>query len=302
MLATPAERLPADVAAWAAEPKWDGFRTIAQVAGGTVRLRSRRGLDMAAWLPELHPLADALAGHTAALDGELVAFGPDGRPDFARLQRRRASRRTPPAADPVTLLLFDLLFWDGELLLGRPYAERRERLDALGLAGPAWQTSPSFPGQAPALLAATAQQGLEGILVKHLDSRYEPGRRSRWWLKLTHWTEAVFTIGAFVPGPRGVAALLVGIPDPERPGRLRFTARVDAGLVPASRARLAALLVPLHDPRNPFEVDETALATAGRGGGRPVLVRPEVRVVVRFLGWEAGRLRHPAYRRLHQPG
>jgi bifunctional non-homologous end joining protein LigD len=300
MLATAAERLPPDAAAWAAEPKWDGFRTIARVAGGQVQLHSRRGLDMATWLPELHPLADALAGHAAVLDGELVVLGPDGRPDFARLQRRRASRRPPPHTDPVTLLVFDLLWLDGELLTGLPYALRRARLDALALAGPAWQTSPSFPGQAAALLDATAEQGLEGILVKQLDSRYQPGRRSRWWLKLTHWTEAVFTVGGFVPGPRGLAGLLLGVPDPERPGRLWFAGRVDAGLVPASRQRLATLLVPLHDPqRNPFDADETALARAGRGGGRPVLVRPEVQVVVRFLGWEGGRLRHPAYRRLN---
>jgi bifunctional non-homologous end joining protein LigD len=195
-------------------------------------------------------------------------------------------------------LVFDVLWLDDHLVTALPLVERRGLLDGLGLAGSCWQPTTVFVGQAAELLTASRQQGLEGIIVKRLASLYRPGRRSADWCKLLNYQHDTFLVGGYVPGPEGVAALLVGTLDPTS-GRLRFVGRIDHGLLGPTRRRLAELLAGRVTPVSPFTTDPLP---AGRWGQPPagepasVWVRPEVTVRVRYLGWEAGRLRHAAYR------
>jgi bifunctional non-homologous end joining protein LigD len=306
MQPTAARELPADQDAWAFEPKWDGYRALGQVAGGGLALRSRNGVDMAGWFPELAGLAGALGGHAAVLDGEVVAFD-QGRPSFEALQQRMAGRAGRRRGAPVTYLAFDLLWLDGRLLTGLPWTGRRRLLEELGLAGGAWQTVAAFPGAGTALLAATREQGLEGVVAKRLASTYQPGRRTRNWLKTKHYQRERFLVGGFLPDHDQVRSLLVGLPDPGRPGRLRFCGRVDHGLVPAARRRVGQLLVPLVTSESPFAEPAAALlggrwTRPGAGDPAPVFVRPALAVEVTFLGWEGGRLRHPAYSGLATDG
>jgi bifunctional non-homologous end joining protein LigD len=296
---TAARELPADQAAWAFEPKWDGYRALGHVVAGGLALRSRNGVDMAGWFPELAGLAGALGDHAAVLDGEVVAFDA-GRPSFEALQQRMAGRAGRRRGAPVTYLVFDVLWLDGRQLTGLPYSERRRLLEELAVAGEAWQTVGSFPGAGTALLAATREQGLEGVVAKRLASTYQPGRRTRNWLKTKHYQRETFLIGGFVPDGDRVGSLLVGLPDPERPGGLRFCGRVDHGLVPAARRRVRERLAPLVATESPFAEPPAALlggrwARPGPDDPAPVFVRPELAVEVTFLGWEGGRLRHPAY-------
>jgi len=246
---TAARELPADQAGWAFEPKWDGYRALGHLLGGELALRSRNGVDMAGWFPELGPLARALGGHAAVLDGEVVALDQGGRPSFGALQQRMAGRGGRRRGAAVSYLVFDLLWLDGRLLTGLPYAERRRLLEELAVAGPAWQTVASFAGAGSALLAATREQGLEGVVAKKLQSTYVPGRRTRNWLKTKHYQRETFLVGGFVPDYDQVRSLLVGLPDPGRPGGLVFSGRVDHGLVPAARRRVGELLGPLVTPR-----------------------------------------------------
>jgi DNA ligase D-like protein (predicted ligase) len=302
---TAARELPADQGAWAFEPKWDGYRALGHVVGGGLTLRSRNGVDMAGWFPELAGLAGALGEHAGVLDGEVVAFDPEGRPSFEALQQRMASRVGRRRGAAVTYLVFDLLWLDGRLLTGLPYAERRRLLEELEVAGPAWQTVASFPGTGTALLAATREQGLEGVVAKRLQSTYLPGRRTRNWLKTKHYQRETFLVGGFVPDRDQVRSLLVGLPDPQRPGRLRFAGRVDHGLVPAARRRVRELLAPLVVEQSPFTEPPASLlggrwTRPGPDDPAPVFVRPELAVEVTFLGWESGRLRHPAWSGLSQ--
>jgi bifunctional non-homologous end joining protein LigD len=157
MLAVPVTVLPAEPG-WTFEPKWDGYRGLGVLGAGELRISSRRGTDMAAWFPELASLADAIGGHQALVDGEVVALDSAGRPDFAALQQRMRARQRvasptrrrgglPAGTFPVIYVVFDLLSLDGRLLLDRPWQQRRAQLEALELIGPAWQTSPSFIGQ-----------------------------------------------------------------------------------------------------------------------------------------------------------
>jgi bifunctional non-homologous end joining protein LigD len=286
-------------AGWSFEPKWDGYRGIAIIGSDTVSIASRRGLDMAAWFAELHGLARALGHHQAVLDGEVVALDPAGRPDFTALQQRMRARgrpaRRPTGGVPVVYMVFDLLWLDGQLLTGRPWAERRAQLEQLRLAGAAWQATPSFVDQGGQMLKATREQGLEGALAKRLDSPYRPGRRHADWRKLAHEQQAAFLVGGYIPSGAGVERLLVGALEPG--GRLRHVASVEAGLVPPARRRLAGRLAALRTDTSPF----AGPVTGGRWGGRPavaprpVWVRPELAVLVAYRGWEAGQLRHPRY-------
>jgi bifunctional non-homologous end joining protein LigD len=306
MLAVAAASLPAEPG-WTFEPKWDGYRGIGTLGGGALHIASRRGTDMATWFPELASLASAIGGHRAVVDGELVAFDPEGRPDFAALQHRmlarrrdagvlvRPSRQRSAAAAPVLYMVFDLLGLDGRLLLDRPWAERRARLEALDLHGPAWQTSPSFPDQGPQVWAATGQQGLEGVVAKRVASPYRPGRRHPDWRKQSHEQQGLFLVGGYLPGAAGVQQLLVGARLPD--GRLRHVATVGAGLVAGSRRRLAARLAELRTGLSPFAgpISPGPWGARAPRTERPVWVRPELAVRIAYRGIEGRQLRHPRY-------
>ena len=235
MLATAAGELPGDDAQWGYEFKWDGVRAVAAVHGGTLALTSRKGTDITVRYPELARLPEALAGHDAVVDGEVVAMDAAGRPDFGALQNRM--HRTGPevpamaAEKPVTYLVFDLLALDGEDLLGRPYAERRERLDSLGLTGHRWVSTPWFPGGGAGVLAASQENGLEGVVAKRLSSTYRPGLRSPDWRKVKNIRTQSVVVGGWRPGQGrragGIGSLLVGVPDDE--GRLVYVGHVGTG-------------------------------------------------------------------------
>src|SRR3954451_23847960 len=135
--------LPHDDGAWGYEVKWDGVRAIAYVTRRGLRLESRNLNDVTARYPEVRGIADALDRREAVLDGEVVAFDEHGRPSFERLQGRMHLTTGVEARSrlvPVVYVAFDLLWLDGGDLMHRPYAERRERLETLGLEGAAWRT------------------------------------------------------------------------------------------------------------------------------------------------------------------
>ncbi|MET0418756.1 MAG: DNA polymerase ligase N-terminal domain-containing protein [Actinoplanes sp.] len=186
MLATAAAGLPTDDADWGYEMAWGGRRIVAYVSGGRVRLLDADDNDVTSWYPEIRAMGPALAPTEAVLDGEIVAF--DGtRPDPSLLDRRTAPKDSAAARraaerTPVQFLAYDLLWLEGHETVDLVrYAERRELLDGLSVAGPNWQTPPYFPGGGEFALEAARAQGLSGIVAKRLDSPYLPGRRSRLW-------------------------------------------------------------------------------------------------------------------------
>jgi bifunctional non-homologous end joining protein LigD len=296
MLAVTAAAMPHDQRQFSFEPKLDGFRALAYLDHGRLVVRSRSGKAMHPWLPELAQLAETVAPHgRLILDGEVVAL-VDGKPSFEALQQRMRTRRPGPAGAAVVLCLFDVLWQGDQPLLRRPYQQRRAMLEDLRLAGPNYQVVPAVVGEGDAMLTAVAAQELEGVVAKLLTSTYRPGVRSSAWIKVFNRRRLRLLVGGFVPGQRGdLDALLVGDPDPTGE-TLRFAARIDRGLSPAARRRLAALLAPLRTPESPFT---TPVAAGGWGrapGPPPQFVRPVVAVEVECVGREpSGRLRHPAY-------
>jgi bifunctional non-homologous end joining protein LigD len=190
---------------------------------------------------------------------------------------------------PVSYVIFDLLWLDGRSLMGLPYEERRARLSELGLDGERWSAPEYVRGRGAELLAASAAQGLEGIVAKRLDCPYDPGRRSKGWIKVKNVQREEVVIGGWLPGERKIGALLAGLPDGE--GGLRFAGRVGTGFTEAELARLLARLEPLRTERSPF-------STAGAPKGS-VFVVPTLRAEVEFVEWtKEGRMRAPSYKGL----
>jgi len=293
--------VPPDDGRWAFEIKWDGVRALLYASGGRIELTARSGNDVTPRYPELRGIGATLGAREAVLDGEVVAFDGDGRPDFGRLQRRMhlasdsAVRRRMNDA-PVVYMAFDLLHLDGRSTVDLPYAERRELLEALELEGPHWQTPAYHAGDGQALLGASRDQGLEGIVAKRLDSRYETGRRSGAWLKIKNVRRQEVVVGGWLPGhgARGgrLGALLAGVYEPNEPGdepRLRYVGRVGTGFDEAELARLAELLDPLARQTSPF-------AAGARPPKEATYCEPELVAEVGFAEWtHTGTLRAPRY-------
>jgi bifunctional non-homologous end joining protein LigD len=299
MLARPG-KLPVDERRWAYEIKWDGVRAIAYCEPGEIRVESRNLRDITRTYPELRPLARALGSRTAVLDGEIVAFDENGRPSFSRLQERMhvdsdSAARRRAQRTPVTLMIFDVLYLDGHSLMALAYDERRTRLEELGLAGAAWQTPARHIGDGKALLAATAEQGLEGLVAKRRDCLYEPGRRGSAWIKVKNTRRQELVVGGWVPGEgkraERIGALLMGHYDPD--GCLRYAGRVGTGFTEKVLDDLAGRLASLRRPESPF-----SSARMPRGA---LFVDPELVAEVEFTEWTPdGQLRHPTYRGLRE--
>lgn len=293
-------RLPATEAdeEWAYEFKWDGVRALARVEGGRLTLLSRSGSDITATYPELKALGERLASTQAWLDGEIVALH-EGRPSFEALQSRMhaGERRARQLSRhrPVTYLIFDLLHLDGRSTLSLPYRQRRKLLEDLELAGPNWQVSPSFAGAGAAVVEAAAEQRLEGVLAKRLDSPYTPGRRSACWLKITELRTLEVVIGGWRPGEgsraQTIGSLLLGLPDE---GGLRYIGQVGSGLNEETLRTLTAQLRRLRRKTPPFRS-----GLPEQRSKEIHWVSPKLVAEVTFKDWTGdGRLRAPVWRGL----
>ena len=296
MLASPAQ-LPTDESAWAFEVKWDGVRAIAHSQPGRISFHSRNANDITPAYPELRALNRALGSHEAILDGEIVAFDESGRPSFQALQPRMHQRgeavvKRLSQSVPVTYVIYDLLWLDGHSLTGLPYADRRVRLDELKLTGPRWINSEAHEGQGQALLDATREQGLEGVIGKRLDSRYIPGKRSSAWIKIKHFQRQEFVICGWTSGQGSrsgsIGALHLGVYED---GELHYVGRVGTGFDTAERARLEQLLKPLARAKTPFP---------GRQPPKGAhFIEPIIVCEVEFSEWtHAGTVRQASYKGL----
>ena len=207
--------------AW--EGKWDGMRAIATTGKKTPALWSRNGNNVSESFPEIvDALASVLDHRETVLDGEIVALDKDGVPSFSRLQRRMHVRAptTQLQNDALTTYyVFDVLDIDGTSTTELPYLERREALSSLGIENPRIKVPPFWLNvDGAAMLGVAKKHHLEGIVAKNISSIYQPGKRSRDWLKtpLRANCEAVL-FGLPAPGlggaAGGVGSLILGAHD-----------------------------------------------------------------------------------------
>ena len=285
MLATAVETLPRGDG-WQFEVKFDGYRAIAHVQGGDVRLVSRNGKDLTARFADVsRQVTHAVKTPNAVLDGEVCRLDPSGRASFSELQQGEGA---------LVYYVFDLLEADGLPLVDLPLRERRARLQKLldrGNRTVLW--SEDFPdGQA--LLAAATEQHLEGVVAKRADSRYLEGRRTRDWLKIKVQQEQEFVVAGYTRGTgrraRTFGSLALAVRDG---GEWRYVGNVGTGFDDAEIRKLLGLLEPLHRDTSPFAVTPKLPRVRQRD---VQWVEPALVVQVRFGEWtHDGHLRHPAY-------
>ena len=280
---------------WMFEPKLDGYRVLAFIRDGEVKLRSRRGLDLTRAFPAI---AAELAAQTVDMivDGEVIALDAAGRPSFNALQNR-AGLKTPreiAAAErdaPAILCCFDLLHFAGIDLRQFPYSDRRRYLAQCLLPTPHVQLVHA-DADGIALYEASLAQGFEGVMAKRRDSRYEAGRRSAAWLKIKPSHSAEFVVGGTTRGEGARAplgALLLGYWDE---GVLRYAGLVGSGFDDATLADLKQRFAPLETGEPPF-AEQPPLKRA------VAWLRPETVAEVKFAEWTAdGLLRAPVFLRL----
>jgi bifunctional non-homologous end joining protein LigD len=295
MLASLRHEFPADEEDYGWELKWDGLRAVAYVSGGTVELVSRNEKKMASSYPELAVLARCV-GAPVILDGEIVALH-DERPDFGLLQSRMHVLRpddTLVADVPVHYYVFDVLYQGQDVLIGRPYTERRARLEDLALDSGPFRTPPWHRGGGDKVLAESVAKGLEGVVGKPLGSAYHPGQR-RDWIKIKNVKQQEVIICGWAPGEGRradlIGSLLLGVYDGDR---LRYVGHVGTGFTDAMLADLAEQLRPLGRETSPFGTKIPSQAARGAHWTEPSLVGE-----VAFAEWTTdGILRQPSWRGL----
>ena len=300
MLATPIEKA-FDNPDWVFEIKWDGYRAVAFIDGGRVRLMSRTQNDLTAQFPELGSLPQYIKAERAILDGEIAALDEEGRPSFSLMQQRtgfRAGKRRMPRREgvPVIYYAFDLLYVDG-FDLRRVALEQRKQLLQERIEGDksdVVQYSDHYSEKGLDLFEAAKQRGLEGILAKKRNSIYDENR-SRDWLKIKITQRQECVIGGYTD-PEGsreyFGALVLGLYDQK--GRLIHVGQVGTGFDHKTLKEMFARLQPLKTKQNPFYGEI--------GGLRKVqFVRPTVVAEIKFASWthesaEGGmKLRAPVF-------
>ncbi|MEO8289576.1 MAG: DNA ligase D [Gaiellaceae bacterium] len=288
MLATLAPDVPGN-RGWAYEVKWDGYRALAYLAGSEARLVSRNRNDLT---ERFQTVASALPGAVktpdCVLDGEVCALDEEGRSSFSAMQR---------GSGPIVYYVFDLLELEGRPLIDLPLEERRAELARLlDRRNRTVRLSETFDDGA-ALLEAAREQGLEGVIAKKSGSRYEPGKRSRNWLKVKTHGRQEFIIAGYTKG-KGRRAGRLGslILAVKRGDELVYVGNCGTGFTEKEIDKLLARLRPLERKSSPFgyvpkmpKVRKDDI----------VWVTPKLVCEVEFAEWtHDGRLRAPSYQGL----
>jgi bifunctional non-homologous end joining protein LigD len=285
MLAESVEK-PFDGEDWLFEIKWDGYRAIAFIDGGKVRLVSRNQNDQTPRYPELKDMAQYIDAKTAILDGEVVALDGEGKASFSLMQQRTGfrpgGRRAVGNAEvPVLYYAFDLLYLDGYDWRRVPLEERKRKLKDLVLAGDSVRYSDHYENRGKALFDMAQKTGLEGIVAKKRASFYEE-RRSREWLKIKIRKRIECVIGGYTE-PEGSRAhfgsVVLGLYD--KKGRLIHVGQAGSGFNQKSLDEISEILKKLETKKNPFFGEVEALR-------KVTWVKPELVAEIEYGEWTDG--------------
>lgn len=280
---------------WIVETKFDGYRLLARIEGGAVRLFTRNGHD---WTDRLGPVAEGIAGLGLTrgwLDGEIVVLDDAGVPDFGRLQNAIDT----PQAKNIVMFVFDLPFLGDTDLRAQPLRSRRTLLEALfdTRPGTAVRLSQSFAARPEQLLGAACRMGLEGVMAKRADAPYVAGRTDT-WLKLKCQHRQEFVVVGFTDrsgAHKDIGSLLLGY---HEGGALRYAGMVGTGWDARGGGELFALLSALEVETPSVDPRETRPGRwSKRAAGTERWVRPTTVVEVAFTEWTAdGHVRHGVFR------
>jgi bifunctional non-homologous end joining protein LigD len=279
---------------WLFEVKWDGVRAICFIEQEAVRLVSRTGHSCEKQYPELSVIPHYIGASQAILDGEIAALDEKGAARFELIQPRIA-QSDPNAVShmarsrPVVYFAFDLLYLNGYDLRQAALIERKQLLESILKPTAVLRYSEHFPGAGDAMLQAARETGIEGLMAKRANSRYE-SRRSSEWIKLKIVARQEFIICGFTAGERDhFGALVLGLYDS---GKLVWAGNVGTGFDQKALAFLRQKLDPLTTADSPFP----HLPKDPKVGRDVTWVKPELVAEVKFANWTGeGRLRAPVY-------
>ncbi|MGA2354171.1 MAG: non-homologous end-joining DNA ligase [Terriglobales bacterium] len=303
MLATPIEKA-FDNPDWLFEIKWDGYRAVAFIEDGNLRLVSRTQNDLTAQFRDLSSLPQFIKADRAILDGEIVALDEEGRPSFSLMQQRtgfQPGKRRLPGRQGVRVVYyaFDLLYLDRIDLRHVALEQRKQLLQEIIKNGDIVHFSDHYPEKGLDLFEAAKQRELEGIVAKKRNGAYEE-KRSRDWLKIKITQRQECVIGGYTP-PEGsreyFGALVLGLYDAQR--RLIHVGQVGTGFDHSTLKQTFAKMQPLKTKENPFY---------GEIGGlkKVQFVRPSLVAEIKFSEWthetaEGGmKLRAPVFMGLRE--
>jgi bifunctional non-homologous end joining protein LigD len=291
MLLLPAEALPDDPR-WLYELKLDGYRAVAFKRNGVVHLRSRNDKDFVRRYPGVVRGLAELPDDTV-IDGEIVAFDEDGRPSFNALQNYGSA--------PVVYYVFDVMVLGGRDVMQEPLIARRALLaqDVLPMLAEPVRYAAPLDATLPVLVSSVKAHGLEGLVAKRRDSRYEPGLRSGAWRKMRVNRAQEFVIGGYTPGTRTFDAVILGYYDGSD---LIYVARTRNGFTPATRADLFRRLHGLETKECPFaNLPEPRGGRWGQGLTKAKMaecrwLKPVLVAQIEFLEWTPeNHLRHAKF-------
>lgn len=279
---------------WLHEIKFDGYRLLAiKNSGSDIHIRSRNDTNFSARFPAITAALRALPNETV-IDGELVALNEKGLPSFNLLQNYGNSE------SPLIYYVFDLLILAGKNIMEEPLSIRRKLLEQEVLPKLDEPIRYSSLLQAPLrdLIRSVKAQGLEGLVAKRSDSKYEPGKRSGVWQKMRVNQGQEFVIGGYTPAPKNFDALIIGYYEK---GMLIYTARTRNGFTPASRAELFNIIKRLEITVCPFA--NLPEKTPGRWGAGLTAakmadcrwVKPTLVGQFEFVEWLGPHLRHARF-------
>ena len=279
---------------WSYEIKLDGYRAVAFKTGGKLSLRSRNDNDFALRYPSIAKALASMPDDTT-VDGEIVALDEEGKPSFNALQNYGSSKAA------LIYYVFDLTVLGGKEVMGKPLAKRRELLEAKvlpKLAEPI-RYSPALEASLSDLIQSVKAQGLEGLVAKLLDSKYQPGERTGAWRKMRVNQGQELVIAGYTPSNKNFDALVIGYYED---GKLMYAARTRSGFTPASRTELFKKLKPLETKECPFvNLPEKKAGRWGAGLTAEKMkecrwLKPELVGQFEFVEWtDVNHLRHTKF-------
>jgi len=283
---------------WIYELKFDGIRALALKRGKNIELISRNAKDLTEKFPEVARALRDLPCKEAMLDGEVAALDNEGRSSFQLLQARELSGERPA----IFYYVFDLIQLDGKDLTGVPLLKRKAMAKMLlERASDTIRFSASINAESERILAEMKSRGLEGVIAKQKDSKYEIGRRSGAWVKFKWTTQQEFVIGGYSE-PRGTrshfGALVVGYYEKKK---LKFAAKVGTGFDQKLLKSLHQKFQKLTQPDCPFVNLPEKAGRFGRGLTAAEMKRctwldPKLVCEIRFAEWTRDdHLRQPAF-------
>jgi DNA ligase D-like protein (predicted ligase) len=293
MLLLRTDALPSDPSRWEYQLKLDGYRALAFKSNGRLHLRSRNDNDFTGRYPAVMKGLAKLPDETV-IDGEVIALDEDGKPSFNVLQNYGS-------AASVLYFVFDVMILAGKDLRGEPLETRRELLErrVLPKLGEPVRYAAPLDASLPDLIASVKAQGLEGLVAKRRDSRYESGLRTGAWQKMRVNRGQEFVIGGYTVGGKGFDALIFGYYEGDR---LIYVARTRNGFTPATRAQLMKKFKGLEIAACPFvNLPEPKSGRWGAGLTASKMkdcrwLEPALVAQIEFLEWTGdNHLRHTKF-------